>query len=71
MRKILIIAPILISILLFACTKTPRKTKVKSNDTSCGIVNGNVMHKDEQHNCYYLNESGQKQYVENSACSCM
>ncbi|MBA3682532.1 MAG: hypothetical protein H0W73_15410 [Bacteroidetes bacterium] len=72
MKKILIIAPICsITIILFACTKTPRKTTFKTKDTSCGTVDGNVLHKDSQHNCYYLNESGQKEYVENSVCSCL
>lgn len=71
MKKIIAVAPALALILFFACTKTPRKTKFKTSDTSCGTINGNVLHKDEKRNCYYLNESGQKQFVENSACSCI
>ncbi|MEO6301704.1 MAG: hypothetical protein ABIP51_00900 [Bacteroidia bacterium] len=55
-----------------ACKKkTTHPTKPHTNNARCGTKDGNTLYKDDQRNCYYLNESGLKEYVENSACSCM
>lgn len=72
MKKLIIAAALVPALTLaIACQKTARKVKVRSTDTSCGIKDGKTLHKDEQHNCYYLNESGLKEYVDNSNCSCI
>ncbi len=72
MKKFILAATLVATLILaIACAKRPRKVKVRSTDTSCGIKDGKTLHKDEQHNCYYLNESGLKEYVDNSNCSCI
>lgn len=72
MKNMLAAATLLIAILFYACAKTPRKTQLKNNkDATCGTLEGKTLYKDSQHNCYLLNESGLKEYVDNSACSCI
>jgi len=73
MKHFLSAAMLITAILVLACAKkTPRKSQLKNNkDTTCGTLNGRTLYKDVQRNCYLLNDSGLKEYVDNSACSCI
>ena len=40
-----------------------------SSTTPCKY-NGHILHKGSQGGCYYINSSGNKQYVDRSLCNC-
>jgi hypothetical protein len=59
MQKII---AILILISFIACKK--------SGDTPCGSYNGHSLYKGSSGGCYYINSSGNKEYVDRSFCNC-
>jgi len=64
MKKILFCIAILS---LFSCSKGN-----ESNPSSggCGTHNGKSLYKGPQGGCYYINSSGNKEYVDRSECNC-
>ena len=52
---------------LLSCTKDSGKNS-KEGD-SCGFYNGKKLYRGERNGCYYLQEDGQKTYVDRSHCS--
>lgn len=42
----------------------------ESSDPSCGSYNGKKVSQGPQGGCYYLNSSGNKEYVDRSYCNC-
>ena len=71
MKKIIFLGALIPLSLVFACVKTARKNQTPSKNGSCGLYEGKTLYKDNQHNCFYLNESGLKEYVANTNCSCI
>lgn len=58
-------------IILFVCLTMTGFTVLNcSSDTDCGYVNGKQLHKGPQGGCYYVNDAGNKVYVDRSQCSC-
>lgn len=45
-------------------------SKKDASDPQCGTYNGHQLFKGPQNGCYYINSSGNKEYVAQSACNC-
>lgn len=70
MKKIFIVL-LLITFGHFSCSKTDDQPAVTKTDTSCGTYkSGQQLYKGSEGGCYYVNSSGNKTYVERSACTC-
>lgn len=45
-------------------------SKEESPDVQCGTYNGHTLYKGPQNGCYYINSSGNKEYVARNLCNC-
>ncbi|MDO3641270.1 hypothetical protein [Mucilaginibacter sp. L3T2-6] len=69
--KKLFLGLLLVSCCQLGCSKTENQPTVTKTDTSCGTYkSGQQLYKGSEGGCYYINSSGNKTYVERSACSC-
>ncbi|RDI07028.1 hypothetical protein DEU42_113128 [Flavobacterium sp. AG291] len=59
MKKILFF---LLALIIIACSN--------SDDSTCGTYNGKSVYEGPQGGCYYINSSGNKEYVDRSYCNC-
>lgn len=70
MKKIFI-GLLLVTCCHLSCSKTSDNPAATKSDTSCGTYkNGQKLYKGAEGGCYYFNSSGNKTYVERSACTC-
>jgi hypothetical protein len=72
MKKLMILA---IFPLALACQKNDpsqgnKTTPTKNPGASCGSHQGHPVYKDIQGNCYFVNDDGTKEYVDNDECNC-
>jgi len=66
---------LILLISIFACTPKddeyePFTVPETSSSSGCGTYNGHTLYKGSQGGCYYINSSGNKQYVDRSYCNC-
>lgn len=52
----------------FSCTKTGGGSTTGGSD--CGMHDGHLLHKGRDGGCYYINDNGNKVYVDRSECHC-
>lgn len=62
MKKVFLMFSVLILIFSLSCSK--------EHDGDCGYVNGHPLHKGSMGGCYYINDNGNKTYVDRSQCHC-
>lgn len=75
MKKVLLVISALI---LFSCGSGDEpapntqygRAPVQNNDWRCGTYNGKALYTGPEGGCYYINSSGNKQYVDRSNCNC-
>lgn len=48
---------------MLSCEKT-------GGSSACGTYNGKTLYKGSSGGCYYINSSGNKEYVDRSYCNC-
>ncbi|WP_210516450.1 hypothetical protein [Hymenobacter terricola] len=61
---------ILYLLLLSGCLASTSSCSKDDTDPKCGFYNGNQLYKGPQNGCYYINSSGNKEYVAHSYCNC-
>lgn len=57
-------AILLASVLITSCDTS------SDTDLNCGIHNGHELFEGPQGGCYYINDNGNKTYVDRSECNC-
>lgn len=69
--KKLFIAWLIVACCQLSCSKTKDQPATTQTNTSCGTYkSGQQLYKGAEGGCYYINSSGNKTYVERSACTC-
>jgi hypothetical protein len=62
---------LLITCCHLSCSKSADQPAAAKTDTSCGTYkSGQQLYKGSEGGCYYVNSSGNKTYVDRSACTC-
>jgi hypothetical protein len=61
---------ILFTLLTFSISCQKDDSNSSSNTIDCGTHNGKQLYKGPQGGCYYINDSGNKTYVDASECNC-
>ncbi|WP_210521611.1 hypothetical protein [Hymenobacter terricola] len=74
MKKPFLAALLTVALLGTACSSSNDSTPAPSpsstaGDVKCGFHNGNQLWKGPQGGCYYINSSGNKEYVAKTECS--
>ena len=69
MKKILLTF-LLASFVIIGCSSGSDDDTSFNTVTNCGDYNGHTLHKGPKGGCYYINSSGNKEYVERSLCDC-
>lgn len=69
MRKLILI--LLVTTFAIACGKATETNSGGSGSSGgCGTHNGHQLYKGPDGGCYYINDNGNKTYVERSECRC-
>ena len=59
-----------LSVIIFFLISVSGCDKKAFDDVPCGTYNDNQLWKESDGRCYFINQDGHKEYVEESDCNC-